>query len=378
MRCVLPCLLTMLLAGTAAAEEPIRIGASEPMTGTAAVFGEQAKWGIELALSEINAAGGVLGRKLELVVEDNRCNPAEAAKAVTKLIDENKVVTVIGALCSSATLATMPLIARAQIPLVVTNSTAASIAQLSGIGGNPWVFKTNPADDTMAQALVEHLKKEGVKTLAYMAEDTDYGRGGVQGFAEAAAKAGIKSLPPEVFPQGTPDFSVLLAKIEAQKPDRIVGYFLRGDNDNIMRQVEAMQLKIPFTGRIDLHSAAMAMSPEYLKAGGLDHTTAINPYQPDWDDPKNLAFVEKFKKATGHAPLQMGLYEYEATYVLVEAIKRAGSTDPKALQAALKLTKYPSILGATIEFDDHNCAHNNALIQSIEGGVIKVIELSKT
>ena len=378
MRGPVSCLLTLLLAGTAAAQEPIRIGASEPMTGTAAVFGEHAKWGAELALSEINGAGGVLGRKVEMTVEDNRCNPAEAAKAATKLLDEDKVVTLLGALCSSATLATMPLIARAQIPFVVSIATAATIAQQSGVGGNTWTFKINPADDTMAQAMVEHLKTEGVKTLAYMAEDTDYGRGGVQGFADAAAKAGMKSLPFEFFPQSTPDFSVLLAKIESQKPDRIVGFFLRADNDNIMRQVEAMQLKIPFTGRIDLHSASKAISPEYLKAGGLDHTSAINPYQPDWDDPKNLAFVEKFRKKTGQAPLQMGLYEYEAVYVLVDAIKRAGSTDPKAVQAALKTTKYPSILGGTYEFDDHNLAHNNAIIQAIENGQIKVIGLSKT
>jgi branched-chain amino acid transport system substrate-binding protein len=378
MRCLISCLLTALLAGTAAAEEPIRIGASEPMTGTAAVFGEQAKWGAELALSEINAAGGVLGRKLELVVEDNRCNPAEAAKVATKLLDENKVVGLLGALCSSATLATMPLVARAQIPFVISIATAATIAQQSGVGGNPWVFKINPADDTMAQAMVEHLKAEGVKTLAYMAEDTDYGRGGVQGFIDAATKAGITSLPPEFFPQSTPDFSILLAKIESQKPDRIVGFFLRSDNDNIMRQVEAMQLKIPFTGRIDLHSATMAVSPDFLKAGGLDGTSAINPYQPDWDDPKNLAFVEKFKKATGQAPLQMGPYEYEAVYVLVDAIKRAGSTDPNAVAAALKTTDYPSILGASYRFDDHNLAHNNALIQAIKGGQIKVVALSKT
>ena len=378
MRVVLSCLVTILLAGTASAQEPIKLGASEPMTGVAAVFGEHAKWGAELALSEINAAGGVLGRKLEVVIEDNRCNPAEAAKVATKLIDENKVVTLLGALCSSATLATMPLIARAQVPFVVSIATAASIAQQSGVGGNTWTFKINPADDTMAQAMVDYLKKEGVKTLAYMAEDTDYGRGGVPGFIEAATKAGIKSLPPEFFPQATPDFSVLLSKIEAEKPDRIVGFFLRTDNDNIMRQVEAMQLKIPFTGRVDLHSVSLALSPGYLEKGGLDHTSAINPYQPDWDDPKNLAFVEKFKKATGHAPLQMGFYEYEAVYIVADAIKRAGSTEPKALQTALKATKFPSMLGAMIEFDDHNLAHNNAIIQAIEGGKIKVVSLSKT
>jgi branched-chain amino acid transport system substrate-binding protein len=366
------------MAATAAAQDPIRLGASLPMTGTAAMFGQHSKWGMELAMTEINAAGGVLGRKLAATVEDNRCNPAEAAKVATKLIDQDKAPMILGALCSSATLATMPLVARAQVPLVVDNSTAPSIAEQSGVGGNTWIFKTNPSDDTMAQAMVEHLKTEGVKRLAFIAEDTDYGRGGVQAFVAAATKAGMTPLAPEFFPQGTPDFSILLTKIEALKPDRIVGYFLRGDSDNMMRQVEAMDLRIPFTGRIDLHSVSMAVSPAFLKKGGLDNTSAINPYQPDWDEPKNLAFVAKFKAAFGQAPLQMGLYSYEATLIMTDAIKRAGSLEAPKLRDALKATKFPSMLGATYEFDDHNLAHNNAIIQAIKGGEIKVIGLSKT
>lgn len=349
------------------------------MTGTAAVFGMHDKLGMDLAIQEINAAGGLLGRKVEGYVEDNRCNPAEGVKAATKLLNETKVVALMGAMCSSVTLAVMPLVQRAQIPFVVPVSTAATIAQQSGKGGNEWTFKINPADDTMADAIAERLKEMNVKTLAFIAEETDYGRGGVKGFTESLQKRGIKVIATEFFPQGLPDFSTLLTKVASMKPDFVAGYFLRGDNESIMRTVEALEFKIPFAGRLDLHSTMQAVSPQYVAKGGLDGYLAINPYQPDWDDPKNVAFVEKFKKfAKGEAPLQQGFYSYEGTLLLADAIKRAGSTDPKAIRDALKATKFPSMMGATYEFDDNHLAHNNAIIQSIKGGKIFVVTLQKT
>jgi branched-chain amino acid transport system substrate-binding protein len=379
MRKMLLTTVAVLLAGAATAQEPIRIGLSTTMTGVAAVFGQHDKWGLELAISEINAAGGILGRKVEGITEDNRCNPAEGVKAATKLLNETKVHALIGAMCSSVTLATMPLVQRAEIPFVVTVSTAASIAQQSGKGGNQWTFKTNPADDTMAEAIAEKLKEMGIKTMAFMAEETDYGRGGVKGFAEALEKRGIKVVAIEYFPQGLPDFSTLLTKLASIKPDRVGLYALRGDNESVMRAVEGLEFKIPFAGRLDLNSTVKGVSPQYVAKGGLDGYLAINPYQPDWDEPKNLAFVEKFKKfAKGEQPLQQGFYTYEGMLLLADAIKRAGSTEAKAIRDALKATKFPSMMGATYEFDDNHLAHNNALIQEIKGGKIIAIALQKT
>src|SRR5215813_4529698 len=100
--------LALLIGGTAQAQEPIRIGLTTTMTGTAALFGQHDKLGMDLALQEINAQGGVLGRKIEGFVEDNRCNPAEGVKAATKLLNETKVVALFGGMCSSVTLAVMP------------------------------------------------------------------------------------------------------------------------------------------------------------------------------------------------------------------------------------------------------------------------------
>jgi branched-chain amino acid transport system substrate-binding protein len=373
--------LALLVSGAAqaAADEPIRIGVTTTMTGTAALFGQHEKMGVELALGELNAQGGVIGRKLEVVVEDNRCNPAEGVKAATKLISDHKVVAMLGAMCSSVTLAIMPVVQRAELPLLVEISTAAAIVQQSGIGGNDWVFKLNPGDDDMAEAIVAFLAKENVKRVAFAAEDTDYGRGGVKVFAEAMKKHGMEVSATEHFPQGLPDFSTLLTKMAALKPDRIAGYFLKTDNDNIFRQVEALDLRIPFTGRIELSLAAAAVSPQFLKAGGLDGTSGINPYAAAWPDPANQAFVAKFKQANaGQEPLQQSFYGYEATLLLADAIKRAGKAEPKAIRDALKTAKFKSMLGATLEFDEHNHAHNNALILQIKNGTLQFVGLAKT
>jgi branched-chain amino acid transport system substrate-binding protein len=231
----------------------------------------------------------------------------------------------------------------------------------------------------MAEAIAEKLKEMGIKTMAFMAEETDYGRGGVKGFVEALEKRSIKVVAIEYFPQGLPDFSTLLTKLASIKPDRVGLYALRGDNESVMRTVEGLEFKIPFAGRLDLNSTVKGVSPAYVAKGGLDGYFAINPYQPDWDDPKNLAFVETFKKfAKGEQPLQQGFYTYEGTLLLADAIKRAGSTEPKKLRDALKATKFPSMMGATYEFDDNHLAHNNALIQEIKGGQIIAIALQKT
>src|SRR5204862_4759466 len=114
---------------------PIVIGSSIPLTGGVSTFGQHSRWGSELAVAEANAAGGVLGRKIEIDFQDNRCNPAEAVKSVTQMLSDNRYVAIHDGLCSSVILAIMPLVERAGIPLVVANGSATAIAEKSGVGG---------------------------------------------------------------------------------------------------------------------------------------------------------------------------------------------------------------------------------------------------
>jgi len=363
-------------AGLAQSQEgPILIGASIPLTGGVSTFGQHSRWGAELAVSEANAKGGVLGRKIEVDFQDNRCNPAEAVKSVTQMLSEKKYVAIFDGLCSSAALAIMPLVERAGVPFVVANASATSIAERSGVGGNKWTFKVNPTDLSMLDALVGWLDKEGkAGNIAFLGEDSDFGRAGSTGLETALKKRNLKLASVDFFQKGTADFTPVFTKIKARKPALFAIYAVDADFQNAMRQWYSMGGGVPLTGRVLVDQ----VPKEIMDSGFLDGTTSVQPYDPSVDTPGNKAFVEAFRKLHNVPPILVSFESYEAMKVLIDAIRRAGKADPAAIRDALATTKMPSILGTTIEFDDHNLAHNNAIILTIKGGKVMVVGMSKT
>ena len=363
-------------AGLAQSQEgPILIGASIPLTGGVSTFGQHSRWGAELAVSEANAKGGVLGRKIEVDFQDNRCNPAEAVKSVTQMLSEKKYVAIFDGLCSSAALAIMPLVERAGVPFVIANASATSIAERSGVGGNKWTFKVNPTDLSMLDALVGWLDKEGkAGNIAFLGEDSDFGRAGSTGLETALKKRNLKLASVDFFQKGTADFTPVFTKIKARKPALFAIYAVDADFQNAMRQWYSMGGGVPLTGRVLVDQ----VPKEIMDSGFLDGTTSVQPYDPSVDTPGNKAFVEAFRKLHNVPPILVSFESYEAMKVLIDAIRRAGKADPAAIRDALATTKMPSMLGTVIEFDDHNLAHNNAIILTIKGGKVMVVGMSKT
>jgi len=358
-----------------AQDGPIMIGSSIPLTGGVATFGQHSRWGSELAIAEANAKGGVLGRKLEIDFQDNRCNPAEAVKSVTQMLAEKKYVAILDGLCSSVVLAIMPLVERAGVPLVVANASATSIAERSGLGGNKWTFKVNPTDASMLDALIGWLDKDGkANNIAFLGEDTDFGRAGSTGLENALKKRNLKLATVDFFQKGAPDFTPVFTKIKAKKPALLALYAVDADFQNAMRQWYSLGGGVPLTGRVLVDQ----VPKEIIDSGFLDGTTSVQPYDPSVDTPGNRAFVEAFKKLHNVPPILVSFEAYEATKVLIDAIRRAGTTNPAAVRDALVTTKLPSMLGTTIEFDDHNLAHNNAIILTIKGGKVVIVGMSKT
>jgi branched-chain amino acid transport system substrate-binding protein len=367
-------LLTALGAQGAAAAE-FKIGISEPLTGNAAQFGLDAKRGAELAVGEINAAGGVLGRQLVINVQDNRCNPAEAARSVTQMLADKDYVAMVDGLCSSAVLAIMPIIERAEIPYIVANASAISIAERSGVGGNKWTFKINPSDAGSAVALVNHLVKAGTAAnIALLGEDTDYGRSGAAGISAALAKHGFKLVSTDFYQQGTADFSPILTKLRARKPAQIAIYSLGADFKNLIRQFVANDVGIPLTGRI----LPDDIPAELIPSGKLDGMTAVQTYSIEIDTPANKEFVAKYRKQFNAAPTMVSFENYEAMMILADAIKRSGTGKPAAIRDALVTTNYQSMVGGTIKFDENNLAHNKVVVLTIKGGKVVILGFSDT
>lgn len=341
--------------------EDIRIGLSTPLTGGVASLGQHEKWGAELAIETINANGGIDGQTLALDAQDNQCNPTQGVTSVENLL-QNRPAAVLGALCSSVTLAIMPIIARAEVPLVVGVSTSKLITEKSGVGGNEWTFRINPSDEGLAVAIANYLADKGkVKTVAFVGEDTDYGRGGHEAIAFALEANGIEVVSADFYQQGTPDFTTLLTRLSSAAPDAVALYAVGADEINFLRQYRSMGLEAQLTGRIALDE----LQDSLVASGTLDGATSVFPYAAGLDTGSNKAFVAAFEAKHGELPNYQSFEAYEAVQVVADAIRRAGSADPSAIRDALETTKLRSLTGSEIAFDENNQAHNDAIIMKV-------------
>src|SRR4051794_24844994 len=202
----------------ASAEDTVKIGVIEPLTGSVAYNGQAYVSGAKLAVERRNAAGGVLGRKIELVIEDGQCRPANSVNAAEKLIQRDKVVALSGAFCSSATAAVMPVAENNKIPLVTGVSSNAELTEK----GNKWFFRATETDALLARSfakiLVDQLK---LKKVAYIGVNDDWGRGGVAEFERQMTALDATTVMKEFFDHGTTDFYTLMAKLRSSGADGV-------------------------------------------------------------------------------------------------------------------------------------------------------------
>lgn len=352
-----------------AAAQDITIGLSSPLTGPVAYGALQERRGVELALGEINEAGGVLGRKLKLAIEDNQCNPSVSVTVATKLI-ESGVPAVLGCQCSSAVLAAMPVFQKGQTPLLSSIATNPAISEKSGVGGNPWIFRLNPSDLELAVANVNYLASLGsVRNVAIVAESTDYGRGGASAFQAAADGKGLKIVSTDFHQIGTPDFTTILTRLRSNGTQAVALYHSHADTANFVRQAQAQGVSALLTGKMTFSGAA---AEALVASGAFEGAVTAYPYSALVETEKNRAFVKKVLAAYNEAPTYETFAGYEAMLVLADAIKRAGKAEPGAIRDALVHTKFESMMGGSVEFDDHNQAHNNAAIVAVEEQTVKI------
>src|SRR6266480_5354367 len=201
----------VLAAGvtTAAAQESIKVGVIQPLTGAFAASGNYVANGAKIAADEINAKGGVLGKKLELVIEDNKSNPTEAAAVAEKLIVHDKVPVLMGAWGSSFTLAVMPKLMEYKVPMLVETSSSGKITT----SGNPYIFRISPPSSVEAIAFSPTVDKLGIKKVDFLVVNNDWGRGAADDFGKMFKAKGIDVGLVETMDQAAQDMSAQLAKI---------------------------------------------------------------------------------------------------------------------------------------------------------------------
>jgi branched-chain amino acid transport system substrate-binding protein len=368
-------LIAGLIATTAAqAAEPVKIGITTVLSGPTADRGQSEQWGAQLALNHINATGGVLGRPVEAFYSDNARTPATGVTGTKRLIEQEHVPVLIGALSTPVTHAIMPVIAQAKVPLVIATSAGQDFVDASGVGGNDYAFKTIPSELDIARGLMKWLASQNVKSVAIVAAAGDFPQANAVAMAKAAGEAGIRVTAQEALAQGTTDFAPVLDKLKAGAPEQVVtvlGPFTAG----FFKAYEASGWKVPLTGRIEFPGALAAVSPQFVTAGGLSSMTSVVNFTPQLDTPGVKDFVADYRAHYGLMPTQRSFFVYEATLLVVDAIRRAGSDQPAAIQQALKTTTMPSLIGGTYALDDHNHPHIPLPILGIRDGKAAVVAM---
>jgi len=321
-------------APTARAQESVKIGVIQPLSGPVAASGSYVRMGAEIARDWINAKGGVLGRKVELLIEDNKSDPKEAATAAEKLIVRDKVPVIVGAWGSTMTLAAMPKLEEYGVPMVVETSSASTITKR----GNPWIFRISPPSEMEALGLQKYLKDFGIKRADFLAVNTDWGRGAVGAFGDVLRKSGVAVGATEYMDQAATDMNAQITKVKADTPDTL---FLTTSVEQItlvlkQAQEQRLALKVITTGGSS--SPSQLIKQAGAAAEGSYHILFFLPWFPEAmpDGKLAKAFVDEWAKR-GHPfeGLTEGFRGHDGVLTAVEGIRIAGKAEPKAVKAAL-------------------------------------------
>ena len=340
-------------SGTALAAEPVRIGITTILSGPTADRGQSEQYGAQIALDQINQSGGVLGRPVEAFYADNACKPAIGVPATKRLLEQEHVPVIIGALCTPVTHAIMPVMQDAKVPLVIATSAGQDFVDASGVGGNPYAFKTIPSEVDIAKGLIHYLGKQGIKSVAVVTDIGGFPEANAIAFANAAKAAGMTVTDSERIDSKTSDLSPVFAKLKAGNPQILLA--MPGSaTANFFKAYEASGWKVPISGRLDIGAAMAAVSPAFRDAGGLKDLTSIAVFTPAIGKPGVQAFVKSYEARYGLVPTQRSYFVYEAVLLVTDAIRHAGKATPAAIEAALKTSRMPSALGGTYKMNDHN------------------------
>lgn len=347
--------------GTSAFATTIKIGEVGSMTGSEATFGISTHEGIELAIKEQNAKGGIKGQKIELISLDNQGKPEEAAIATTKLITQDKVVAVLGEVASSRSLAMAPIAQKYKIPMVSPSSTNPKVTAVGD-----YIFRVCFIDPfqgaVMAKFATENLK---AKTVAIFRDvKSDYSVGLSDFFKAAFLKSGGVVVVDQSYSSGEVDFNSQLTSIRAKKPDVIFlpGYYT--EVGLIAKQARKLGIKAAILGGDGWDSEKL------YEIGGksLNNSFFSNHYSQDDKTPAVQEFIDTYKKSYKKVPDGLGALGYDAARVLFAAMETTKSLNSAEIQGALSKTKDFQGVTGKITMDAMRNATKSAVVLEVKDG----------
>ena len=361
------CLALSLSLGGVAGAETIKIGGIQPLTDWGAAEGNYIRNGAEIAVEKINAEGGINGNKLELIVEDGRNDPAESLNAAQKLINRDRVSVMFGCWLSSATLAIIPTVERAGVPLVVETSGADEITHPV----RDFVFRTSTLFSQEANAARKAVKALGVSKVSFIAQDNDFGRGSVRAFESMQKEEGIGVGDIYYIDAASNDFYPILTKIKNSDADMLILTHGNAGFAKILEQRFELGLtqKVMTTGGSSwpytiakLNGGAPTKGTYHLAFFAADYPQ----YSPN---PEEAAYyVEQWKaRKLDWDGIQEGARGYEVVMTIAEGIRAAnGSSDSKEIRAALEKIDRRGLVGL-VKFDEFHDIKPNIMVLEVTG-----------
>jgi branched-chain amino acid transport system substrate-binding protein len=366
MRKLLSLTLVLLLLASACVQKQagntIRIGVFMSLTGSTANFGISSVNGIKMAADEINAQGGINGKQIELLVQDDRSDASEAATIVTKFVTQDQVQAILGEVASSRSIAAAPIAQKAKIPMLSPSSTNPEVTRKGD-----FIFRTCFIDPVQGKAIGEFAAKNLNAKRAGILIDrkNDYSVGLAQFIRETFTKNGGQIVVEQSYQEGDTDFNGQLTSIKAGSPDVVFvpGYY--ADVGLIAQQAKKLGINAPLVGGDGWDSQQL------YQIGGqaLVGSYFSNHYSVDDPDPAVQKFVNNYKKLYNQVPDALAATAYDAALIMFDAIKRANSTDGTAIRDALaKTTNFPGVTGNVTINAERNADKPIVMIKIEQGG----------
>ena len=344
--------------------ETVKIGFMGPLSGDTANIGQNAQAAIAIAVDEINNAGGVLGKNVEVIYEDDGCSGATAANAVSKLINTDKVVAILGAACSGATLGAAPIAEAAKVPMLSYCSTNPTVSQ-----AGDYIFRNVPSDFFQANYAANYLMGKGMKNVALLTSKDDWGDGLKKAFTDAFTKAGGVIVSSDSFDPASKDLKAQLTTIKGMNVD--VVYFAGYTDPSIagLKQAHDLGIKAQFFGADAWDDTKIWSELGTLGDGAMFTVVGTN---------SSADFKAKMKAKLGKDDLiYCSNYAYDGLKILAAAINKADSVSKTAVKDALSKIKYTGGVGsAEVMFDNNGDPTTAAyIIKRALGG--KLTEVSQ-
>jgi|RhiMetdeSRZDD1v2_1073273.scaffolds.fasta_scaffold13923_8 branched-chain amino acid transport system substrate-binding protein len=350
-----------------AAQTPIKIGASMSVTGTYAKPGTYQKQGYDVCIDELNAKGGILGRKVELVIYDDQSTPATAVRLYEKLITEDKVDAVMGPYSSAVSEAVANVTEKYKKVMVAPLAATTSIFKK----GRKYIFMVITPAENYLDGLIDMAAKRGLKTVAIIHEDTLFPKASAAGTVEAAKKKGMQVVLQEAYPKGNTDFSALLVKIKAANPDVIAAGTYFDDAVAITRQMKELNVNpkmfgLTVGGDLPEFYDLLKQNAEYVYGSTQWDESLPYPGQKEF----LAAYKAKFK---GQEPSYHTAAGYAGCLIYAEAVKKAGTLDADKVRDQLLKMEIKTAFGEyKVEPDGFQIAHKMVMLQWQDGKRIVV------